>query len=67
MFSSKIPKNIPVSLSLLHDQEYHNVCRLMNMTFKKNEKRRANTEKHLSSPKHVPAFAKKIQLPIYDF
>ena len=64
MISSKILKNIPVSISILHDQEYHNICQLLHMNYKnkheKSEKRRALTEKHQPSPK-------KIQLTVYDF
>lgn len=47
MFSTiKEPKNIPVSISILHEQEYNNICTLFNL-FKDNiKKRRAFSEKN---------------------
>jgi hypothetical protein len=66
MISSKILKNIPVSISILHDQEYRNICQLLHMNYKnstkheKSEKRRALSEKNLPSPK-------KIQITTNDF
>ncbi len=47
--SIKEPKNIPVSTSLLHDQEYNNLCLLRYIKKKTNikvEKRRAFSEKN---------------------
>jgi hypothetical protein len=44
---NKEPKNIPISLSILHDQEYNNLCNLYKLNFKgyKVNKRRAFSEK----------------------
>jgi hypothetical protein len=44
---SKEPKNIPISISILHDQEYKNLCNLYKLSFKGNKvnKRRAFSEK----------------------
>jgi len=46
MISTTSLKNIPVSISLLHDQEYQNLC------FKITEKRRSLSEKR--SPATTP-------------
>ena len=40
MPSSREPKNIPVSISILHEQEYNNLC----LMIKKSKKRRAFSE-----------------------
>ena len=37
------PKNIPISISLLHDIEYKNICLMYSLNFKQIEKRRAFT------------------------
>ncbi len=40
-------KNIPISISFLHDQEYNNLCNLYNINIKNNIiKRRAFTERN---------------------
>jgi hypothetical protein len=41
MPSSREPKNIPVSISLLHEQEYNNLC----LMIKGSKKRRAFSER----------------------
>ena len=50
MISTTSFKNIPVSISLLHDQEYHNLC------FKTAEKRRSSSEKRspITTPQPSP-------------
>lgn len=53
-------------MSILHDQEYHNICQLLHINYKnstkheKGEKRRALSEKNPPSPK-------KIQITTNDF
>lgn len=39
------PKNIPISISLLHDIEYKNICLMYNLNLKQIEKRRAFSER----------------------
>lgn len=39
------PKNIPISISLLHDIEYKNICLMYSLNFKQIEKRRAFSER----------------------
>ena len=57
MISTTSLKNIPVSISLLHDQEYQNLC------FKITEKRRSLSEKRsptttpLQSPKRTRLYS----------
>lgn len=41
-FYSSSLQNIPISLSLLHDEEYHNICLLLKKD--SSEKRRAYSE-----------------------
>ena len=43
--STKEPKNIPVSISILHEQEYNNLCFLLKIVKSKERKRRAFSEK----------------------
>jgi len=43
--SSKEPKNIPISLSLLHELEYNNLCLVLKLNSKQVEKRRAFSER----------------------
>jgi len=38
-------KNIPVSLSILHEQEYHNLCKMIHQVHQQ-RRRRASTEVH---------------------
>lgn len=47
--SSKEPKNIPISLSLLHELEYNNICLVFNLKIKQAEKRRAFSERSRDS------------------
>ena len=42
---TKEPKNIPVSISLLHEQEYNNLCVIMRGLSDSNKKRRAYSER----------------------
>jgi len=39
-------KNIPISYSLLHDQEYHNLSSFLKVS---HEKRRAHSERHTNA------------------
>ena len=50
--TSKEPKNIPISISLLHEQEYNNLCLLFKMSDKQN-KRRAFSERNSNKPNRV--------------
>jgi hypothetical protein len=43
--TTKELKNIPISISLLHEQEYNNLCLMLKMTEKPN-KRRAFSERN---------------------
>jgi hypothetical protein len=43
--SSKELKNIPVSISILHEQEYDNLCLLLKLLKSKAGKRRAFSER----------------------
>lgn len=43
--SSKELKNIPISISILHEQEYNNLCLMFKTTKGKVKKRRAFSEK----------------------
>jgi hypothetical protein len=43
--SSKEIKNIPVSISLLHEQEYYNLCLILKTNKSKIKKRRAFSDK----------------------
>ena len=43
--SSKELKNIPVSISLLHEQEYDNICLMFTLLKNKTGKRRAFSER----------------------
>jgi hypothetical protein len=47
--SSKEPKNIPISISILHDKEYNNLCLLLK-SVKSKERRRAFSEKSNDKP-----------------
>ena len=38
-------KNIPISISILHEQEYNNLCILLKAGSKKEHKRRAYSDK----------------------
>jgi hypothetical protein len=44
----KDQKNIPASISLLHEQEYNNLCILFKIIQNKSQKRRAYSEKSLN-------------------
>jgi len=44
--SSKEPKNIPVSISILHEQEYNNLCLIFKALKDKAGKRRAFSERN---------------------
>ena len=43
--SSKELKNIPVSISILHEQEYDNICLMIKLMKNKASKRRAFSER----------------------
>jgi hypothetical protein len=43
--STKELKNIPVSISILHEQEYNNLCLILKDTRSKERKRRAFSER----------------------
>ena len=43
MLDSLETKNIPVSISILHDQEYHNLCKML-YRVNKQRRRRAFTD-----------------------
>lgn len=45
--SSKEPKNIPISISILHDQEYNNLCLILKALNSKERKRRAFSERSI--------------------
>jgi hypothetical protein len=45
--SSKELKNIPVSISILHEQEYNNICLMLKMIKSRERKRRAFSEKSI--------------------
>ncbi len=45
MPSSREPKNIPVSISILHEQEYNNLCLILKTNKSKVKKRRAFSER----------------------
>jgi hypothetical protein len=45
MYSSRDMKNIPVSISLLHEQEYNNLYLILNNTNGNIKKRRAFSER----------------------
>lgn len=47
---TKEPKNIPVSISLLHEQEYNNLCIIMQRVFNPAKKRRAYSERRYDKP-----------------
>lgn len=47
--TSKELKNIPISISLLHEQEYNNLCLMLKMVEKPN-KRRAFSERNTDKP-----------------
>jgi hypothetical protein len=49
MHSSKEPKNIPVSISILHEQEYNNLCLMMKVY----KKRRAFSERSSDSGEEI--------------
>ena len=49
---SREPTNIPISISLLHEQEYNNLRLLFKMPDKQN-KRRAFSEKNSNKPNKV--------------
>ncbi len=50
--TSKELKNIPISISLLHEQEYNNLYLLFKMSDKQN-KRRAFSEKNSNKPNKI--------------
>jgi hypothetical protein len=45
--SSKELKNIPISISILHEQEYNNLCLMLKVIKTKERKRRAFSEKSI--------------------
>ena len=45
MLDSLEIKNIPVSISILHEQEYHNLCKML-YRVNKQRRRRAFTDVH---------------------
>jgi hypothetical protein len=47
--SSKELKNIPISISLLHEQEFYNICLILKSNKYKVKKRRAFSDKSGSS------------------
>jgi hypothetical protein len=50
--TSKELKNIPISISLLHEQEYNNLCLMLKMAEKPN-RRRAFSERNTDKPNKV--------------
>jgi hypothetical protein len=61
--SSKELKNIPVSISILHEQEYDNICLMITLMKNKAGKRRAFSERSNTVDK---AEEKDIYKPIYS-
>ena len=49
--SSKELKNIPVSISILHEQEYDNICLMIKLMKNKAGKRRAFSERSSTGDK----------------
>jgi hypothetical protein len=45
MLDSLEIKNIPISISILHEQEYHNLCKMLHRA-NKQRRRRAFTDIH---------------------
>jgi len=60
--SSKELKNIPVSISILHEQEYDNICLMIKLMKNKAGKRRAFSERSSTDDKSEE---KDIYKPIY--
>ena len=60
--SSKELKNIPVSISILHEQEYDNICLMIKLMKNKAGKRRAFSERSSTDDKSEK---KDIYKPIY--
>lgn len=50
---SKELKNIPVSISLLHEQEYYNLCLILKARKSKIKKRRAFSERSSESEDQI--------------
>jgi hypothetical protein len=50
--TTKELKNIPMSISLLHEQEYNNLCLMLKMAEKPN-KRRAFSERNTDKPNKI--------------
>jgi hypothetical protein len=50
--TTKELKNIPISISLLHEQEYNNLCLMLKMA-EKPGKRRALSERNTDKPNKV--------------
>jgi hypothetical protein len=46
-------KNIPVSISLLHEQEYNNICVIFKSVKSKERKRRAFSERSSEPPQDI--------------
>lgn len=60
--SQKEPKNIPISISILHEQEYNNLCLLVTPT--KFKKRRAFSER--STEKLYNSLNELLSVQFYD-
>ena len=60
--SSKELKNIPVSISILHEQEYNNLCLILTSTRPKDRKRRAFSERSSDKSDDDPDYP--IRLPL---
>ena len=52
MPTSKELKNIPISISLLHEQEYDNICFILKLMKNKPGRRRAFSERSSSEEKN---------------
>jgi|UniRef100_A0A6C0DV35 hypothetical protein len=61
--SSKELKNIPVSISILHEQEYDNICLMIKLMKNKAGKRRAFSERSSTGDKSEE---KDIYKPTYS-
>lgn len=59
---SKDLKNIPISISILHEQEYNNLCLILKSTKGKVKKRRAFSERSSDKSDNDES----IQFKIYD-
>ena len=54
--SSKELKNIPVSISILHEQEYNNLCLMLTGTKPKDRRRRAFSERSSDKSEDVQEY-----------